>query len=110
MLDNYLKFSRLLKENIIEIRNKRLGKVIRTYNFYDACQIIDLNKNPTIYQNFRESKVAIINQCKEQNSNESFILCFKQTIIFFNQSTFTFLGNLFSSNSDLSFYLIQLTF
>ena len=74
MIDGFLSFPDLFNDQIFI--NKKLNKVIKSYQFIYAHENLEFNKNPTIYQNFKDSKIAIINRIKEANpdfENQFFI-------------------------------------
>lgn len=110
LLSNFLEFNSFFISKSIKITNSKLTKTISDFSCFHISDINDLNQNPTIYPNFRESNVAIITKCtNDKNISEKyFFICFKNTIIFIQFESLSILQQLFSSNANIKiFYLLD---
>ena len=106
MNDFFMKLHEFFNNKTLKIKNEGLNKIIQRYNFYNISDLI----NQQIYDNFKQSKSAIIHQIFNNNVNGEdsfFIICFKNTIISINQTSVKLLQNLFSSNDSLTVHFIS---
>ena len=62
MINNFLTFPILLEKETIKIKNNELNKILTKIHFFHLNQPLDLN-NQNLIQNFKNSKVAVIDQC-----------------------------------------------
>ena len=107
MINCLLSFAELFKEGILI--NKRLNEVIKNYQLFYVQENLEFDQKEIIFQNFKDSKIAIINQVKETTSNDEnkfLIICFKNSIIMINQASLIFLLDLFNSNLELTIYFL----
>ena len=112
MFSAFLKLNDHFKNGNIKILNQKLNNLILNYSFLCLSEPLDVDNNLPLFQNIRESKVAIINQYKrsEQNPDDLFfIICFKHTLLILNPKSTPFLQSLFSKNHDLTIYFLPNT-
>ena len=94
------KLNQFLTNNSIEIKNYLLNIVFHNYSFYFISEKTDLHSIQDNYQNFKESKVFMINyfEDNEDQNDGYFVICFKKTLLFINNSLLSILQQLFLSN------------
>lgn len=108
MIDNFIKFSELLDKRFY-IQNQKLNEILKSYTFIHVNKFINKYQYPNIYENFKQSKLAIINQIEDNKKidDQFLIIGFKQILIIVNKSSISFLQNLFSFNSDVTIYILN---
>lgn len=109
MINNFLTFPILLEKETIKIKNNELNKILTKIHFFQLNQPLDLN-NQNLIQNFKNSKVAVIDQCpcESKTSEETlYLLCFKETLVLFPHPILNFLQNLFNTNTDTNIYCLS---
>lgn len=102
MFSTFCKFSEYLKKGEIRFTNNNLHNLMISYSFIHIIEDID-DKNE-ISQNFNESKIIIINQNTQSDTNSDelyFFISFQKTIIIIKQTSIAFLKSLFSKNKEL---------
>ena len=94
----------------IKSSNQRLEKVLQNFYFYLVGEIYDEKENQLIIQNIKESKLVIINQFLNDSTKDLFfIIGFKNTILFAQDSSLQLIRLLFTNNAQIKFYFIRNT-
>lgn len=91
-----------LKKLTIPKLNDKLQKIISSYFIYNITKEITDKTNPEIYFNLKNSIVISICHYKEAEYN-FFIIGFENTILKIQESSISFIENLLSSNSHLTY-------
>ena len=85
-----------LGDNFMLSSNFRLKRKIESYSFFHVLDKFDF-ENKQISENFKKSKIIIINHCNESQTNEQyFIIGFRKTIISINIKSIYLLFPFFS--------------
>ena len=69
-----INFQKLLNEGDIKISNQRLKKAIQNYTFLYISQSSEFAQNKLLIQKIIESKVIIVNQYTENESNVKYFI------------------------------------
>ena len=98
-----------LGDNFILSSNFRLKQKIKSYSFIHILDKFDF-EDKQISDNFKKSKIIIINHYNESQINEQyFIVGFRKTIISINITSINLLLPLFSTNTDITISFIPST-
>lgn len=98
----------LQKLKIVLEENFITKNVLKDYSFYFISEKFDITHDHNIYTNLRESKVIMIKNFKEPNQDDIFfVILFNKTIIIIHHSIIQNLKHLFSTNPNISFYILS---
>lgn len=104
-MKNYLLSHTYLNDDFKNSNTKTM-KIIGNYDFFYISKKLEYDPNSIIYQNFKNSKIILINHYSEQE-DFYFIFGFKRTVIIIDESNLLFLETLFQFNSDLNLIFLS---
>ena len=108
-------FSNFLKNRNQEIKtqNQKMKRVVDSYTFLDISQNIkELDQNPEISENIKESNIIIIGYYEERRIFKKyhyFVLGFKKTVLILNTAQTEILQSLLSTKEKLEIYFLPNT-
>ncbi|KAK8883485.1 hypothetical protein M9Y10_042577 [Tritrichomonas musculus] len=105
MFQSFLSFPIILINKNIKIKNQKLNSIFSGYSFIHLSVEFDFNKNQSVINNFNESKLAIIHQFTKENINV-YVICFKKTLMIFDDNSISLLQTFLSENSNLTVYFL----
>ena len=112
MIESYIRFQQLLDKKLIKSFNKKLNDVINDYTFLYVNKFLYEKENQDIYQKLEQSNVVIVNQSNKlsfRGENQYFLIGFYRIVMIIDQSSLSFLSELFRSKSELKIIFLSST-
>ena len=111
-MEQFKQFKTLFDEKTIKLTNSKLQTVFYSYSILHLSKESDIDENQSILRNLHDSKVLIISQFKENDSNSNdyyFVFSFKKTIIIINQALNKILQTFLSKAPKLTIFFLSST-
>ena len=94
----------------INAYKQKIKKIISSFSLhFILSEDEDIISNSTLIQNLKESSVLVIKYNENDQNENFFIICFKNTILIIYQSLLKTYQAFFSNNPNLSIYFLEYT-
>ena len=87
----------------------KINESHKEFDFFDVQNNFDEKENEKTFKNIMNSNSIIIHRINEHYHQNSFIVCFKNSLIVVHENSINYIDNLLKLNEEIIFILMKLS-